>query len=179
MNNTIYKKTLNLGKIDYNGTGRAVNAVTIEVELRQCGGEKTFTIDKATKERIYTDEETERYMELSICGNIWNGNHSDIVCGGQCLDTIAKYIHTAQFREIRRIWKRWHLNGLRAGTPEQTAAIKAARAIDPKRTYEDDCNLLKIIDLYEVEYKGKPYKYGHAWIHEELPADVIATVKAW
>ena len=121
MNDTIYKKTLQLGKIDYCDKGRAVNAVSIDVELRQRGGEKTFTIDKATKERVYTGGETERYIELSICGNIWNGGHSDILCGGQCIDTIAEYIHTPQMQEILEIWKRWHLNGMRAACEHQRA----------------------------------------------------------
>lgn len=45
------KKTFNFGKIKYTNKSRRVNAVEITVELRNRGGEDTFTIDRKTGEK--------------------------------------------------------------------------------------------------------------------------------
>lgn len=115
------KKTINFGKIDYNNSGRKNCEVTIEIEIRQRGGEKTFTIDPITKEHIPTGKTTPIYNELSICGNIWNPRHTDIYCGGQCLDTISKYINAPLFKEIYKYWKLYHLNGMHPECEHQAA----------------------------------------------------------
>lgn len=42
--------------------------------------------------------------------------------GGQCIDKIAEaHKDDPKVQEIAAIWSRWHLNGMRAGTPEQKA----------------------------------------------------------
>ena len=61
------KKTIDFGKIDFENRGEALNRVTVEMEYRESGGKKRF----------------------SVSANVWNSRHSDIICGGQCLDTIA------------------------------------------------------------------------------------------
>ena len=81
------KKKFNFGKINFEGKG-AVNLVTVEMEYKEENGKKRF----------------------SVCGNIWNARCSDIVCGGQCLDTIAEYIKDPVFLQILRLWKLYHLN---------------------------------------------------------------------
>ena len=81
------KKTFDFGKIDFQGRGRKCNAVTVEMEYREDGDKKRF----------------------SVSANIWNAFHSDIVAGGQCLDTIAPYIHNSTFSEILRLWKLYAL----------------------------------------------------------------------
>lgn len=83
------KKNFNFGKIDFEGKG-VVNLVTVEMEYKEKNGEKRF----------------------SVCGNIWNARRSDIVCGGQCLDTIAEYIKDPVFLQILRLWELYHLNDM-------------------------------------------------------------------
>lgn len=240
------KKTIDFGKIDYEGRGRENCPVTVEIELRKRGGEKTFTINPATKERIYTGSETPIYYELSICGNIWNPRKTDIYCGGQCLDTIAEYIKTPLFQEIYKYWKLYHLNGMHPEcehqadlgwtdtakkevvlykftlTPEaihekrklEGLAIEAAKKGEPFRarikdrfvlnldysitTHEKELpeNMAQFYKLDRTEKKAlgwlrenehpegilcKPcpvcgYKYGTAWKHRELPADVLERI---
>lgn len=176
------KKTISFGKVDYNGIGRKNCLVTVDIELRQKGGEPTFTINPTTKEKIPTGKTTPIYHELSICGNIWNHTHTDICCGGQCLDIIAEYISTPLFNEIYKYWKLYHLNGMHAGTPEQEKAVEKWKAQGNKYDYTAVCEHLKNSGLYEVNYTGasvgryyenEPYKYGHGWLVQELPANVL------
>lgn len=148
--------TYHFGKIDYNGTGRKINAVDIEIKL---------------------DEKEPGKPVFTACGNIWNHIHTDIYCGGQCLDTIAKYVHTPQFKKIYRFWKLYHLNNMNAGTPEQEQAIAAWETQGNKYSYDAACDYLKSIGLYEVEYNGKPYKYGHSWIYRAIPENDLNEIK--
>lgn len=87
------KRTFSFGKVDYLGHGCKNCAVEVEMEYRDKGDGK---------------------KELSICGDIWNSRHTDIYCGGQCLDTIAEYIHSPLFKKLYRLWKLYHLNGMHA-----------------------------------------------------------------
>lgn len=59
---------------------------------------------------------------FSVSADVWNTRHSDIVCGGQCLDTIAPYINNPVFSEILRLWKLYHLNDLHPECEHQHAA---------------------------------------------------------
>lgn len=185
------KHTFELGKIAYNGRARKTNMVEITVELQNCGGEPTFTIGK-NGERIPTGKTTPEYVELSICGDIWNNTHTDILCGGQCLDTIAifrKQLSPANrdlFDLLHDLWKKYHLNGMHAGTPEQEAAIHEWEAAGNRYDYKAACKMLKERGLYEVKFTGKtvgrmyhhePYKYGHGWVVNDLPGDVLLKVE--
>lgn len=181
------KKIINFGKIDYMGRGRKDCPVTVEIEIRKRGGEPTFTIDPTTKERIPTGQTTPTYNELSICGTIWNHRRTDCYCAGQCLDTIAEYIHAPLFKELYKYWKLYHLNGMHAGAPEQEKAIEEWKQAGNKYDYTAACEYLKSINLYEVNYTGltvgrryenESYKYGHGWIIQELPADVLERITA-
>ena len=96
----IEKTTISFGKIAYYGK-RKVNEVTVNIVLKERKTKGGFC-----------------FLELGISGDVWNSRHKDICCGGQCLDTIANYIHTPLFKEIFELWNKWHLNGLNAGTPE-------------------------------------------------------------
>lgn len=93
------KKTFDFGKIDFEGKGKT-NLVTVEMEYKDKGDGK---------------------KALSICGNIWNRRKTDIVCGGQCLDTIAEYISDPVFAEIYRLWKLYHSNDMHAECEHQHA----------------------------------------------------------
>ena len=183
------KKIFDFGKIKYTNKSRAVNLVTIEMELRSRGGETTFAIDRKTGEKTITGK-TPEYLELSICGDIWNARHTDCVCGGQCLDTIAKYRRQLSdpelFDAIYDLWKKYHLNGMHAGTPEQETAVEEWKAEGNRYDYKAACEMLKQKGLYEINYTGlsvgrrynnEPYKYGHGWLIQELPGDVLVKIE--
>lgn len=145
------KRIIKFGKVDYTNSGKKNCMVDLEVELR----------------------DTTKGPELSIRGDIWNPSHTDIYCCGQCLDEIAKYKgDNPLFKELYQYWKDYHLNGMHAGTFEQEQALKKAVIVG----YDEACEYLKSINLYEVEYNGKPYKYGHGWLYQALPENVLSRI---
>lgn len=162
------KRILHFGEIDYNNSGRRNCEVTIEVEIR----------------------DTDKGKELSICGNIWNPRHTILYSGGQNLDTIAKYIHTPKMKRIVEIWQRWHLNGMQAGCEHQREWVNERIPSEelPNRYANKDKDGIYAIWVKPSEHpKGlltKPcpicgYKYGTAWLMEQLPDEIISEVESW
>lgn len=159
----IYKKTINFPKIDGNGNGRKECAASVDVEYRL--------------EVKYINGTPSLYWEFSACGDVWNSRHTLILCGGQCLDDMKKHlIQNDEFRAVYRLWKKYHLNGLRAGTPAQESALKPYFAECKKNNkrcdYTSACAYLQERGLLDDEgyiYNGKPYHYGEAWLVEEIP----------
>ena len=154
------RKVFKFGKIAWNGS-RKINAVEIEVEWKENNHGK---------------------MVFSVCGDVWNSTHTDCVCCGQCLDHILPYLRfNKKFKEIYRLWELYHLNDMNAGTREQKAALDEAKekGILKKNgwNYDAECEYLKSIGLYEVEYDGKPYKYGHGWIYYDIPQEDINKIE--
>lgn len=141
------------GKVDANGCGRKINAVDIKWELKD--------------------------GRFSMTGAIWNGSHTDWQSGGQNLEEIAElFPNNAKVQRMVAIWRRWHLNDMKAGTPAQEAIIEAHKDEFPgypASHYTWACELLKANDLYE----DNGYKYGSAWLKEKIPADVLAEIESW
>ena len=94
------KRIFDFGKIDFEGRGDARNLVTVEMEYKEDGDKKRF----------------------SVSANVWNARHTDIVAGGQCLDTIAPYIDNPVYSEILRLWALYHLNDMHPECEHQHAA---------------------------------------------------------
>ena len=155
------KKIFSFGKIDFNNTGEKINLVTIEVELKERNGNPVFTAS----------------------GNIWNSRKSDIIMGGQCIDSIYTEFKNQisdkqRFEKIMNLWQRNHLNDLNAGTPEQSAIIENAEKQGWKYDYSQACELLKKAGKYEVIHNGKLYKYGTAWIYRAIAPEDLKEIKS-
>ena len=209
-----YTAKIDLGKVDGYNNGRKSCAAEVRVDYR---------LEVKTG-----NGEARLYWEFSASGDIWNTLHTDIICGGQCLDHMNGYASirdNATFREVYALWKRWHLNGLKAGSPAQRKALEdfvcdrerityhwydksditentdrygrhityseaEAKAADAaghfvrgdKGDWNDQASLFLIAKgLYTDKgyiYEGKPYKYGEAWLVEELPEEVKARIRA-
>lgn len=115
--------------------------------------------------------------KLSISGvegPLSNGN-----CRGSCgqINPLEpKALHEGwtfqMLHRLNEIWDEYHLNDMKAGTPEQEAFIKCWKKFH-KYEYTDVCRALKDVGLYEVDLDGEPYKYGHKWLSIEVPQDVL------
>lgn len=176
------KFTIDLGKVDYNGTGRHNNRVTLDVELEwtccpfdEDGHPFKYTIDL---------ESALEWHNLSICGNVWNSRGTDILCGGQCYETISELFPDNEFvQEVVAVWARWHLNDLKAGTRRQAQLLDDFEAANPDwrsqipsiAQYEFQCYILEQASLLI----DNGYKYGSAWLVELLPQEVIDQVLSW
>jgi hypothetical protein len=87
------KKVFNFGKRAVNNPKIKNNLITIEVELR----------------------DTNKGLEFSACGNVWNSKQTDIIMGGQCIDDLGQYLKgNKTYKTILEMWKKYHLNGMHA-----------------------------------------------------------------
>ena len=181
--NIIAKKTFDFGKIDYMDKGRKDCAVEVTVELRECGGEPVFD-----RNGDPTGEHCNTYIEFAASGRIWNRLHTSIYNSGQNLDEIAEHVETPLFCEIYEFWKKYHLNGMNAGTPEQKTAVDEWKAAGNRYSYDAACEMLKARGLYEVpltanlvgtrKADGLPYKYGQGWVIAEIPENDLEKIKS-
>lgn len=85
-------------------------------------------------------------------------------------------------KAFRNIWNRWHLNDMTAGSPDQEAFLRAnpVTAVYPESHYTKACKVLEAAGLNpdpNYLYKGAPYKYGNAWLYEEVPVEVLEWLK--
>jgi len=195
------KKTIEFGKIDYNGIGRKNNMVELEIELKQ----------------------TDKGEEFTASAEVWNNLHTDIIMGGQCIDDIWDgYKNQLQnrklYQEIMDLWKKYHLNGMNAGCIHQRAEKWNEVLLDDSKpktqdnmavwTYPKD-NMLqaigrKILDklhgkaygiarkiirinVWSTDQHKKGlltkackicgYKYGTAWNFEAIPEKDLQRIK--
>lgn len=165
------QKTLTLPKVDYNKTGRRINMVELELNLKSVK-RMSRTIDLET----ITD-----YRVLSIAGGVWNGRHTDWLTGGQISDDVHRlYTNNKRVQRIVEIWDRWHLNDMNAGTRRQKEAIKEGREKWKqngkgawKFNYNEQCKYLESVGLLV----DNGYEYGTAWLVEPLPGEIEEEIK--
>jgi hypothetical protein len=158
------KKTLVSKKVSL---GRAMSGpyvgqeVGLQLEIR----ETTNKLHRTTDLQNITD-----YLELSICGHVWDLSRYDYDTCGQCIDTIREcFPKNKRVQRICDIWEKWHLNDLNAGTDRQTEAIEGWKARGNKYEYTAVCDYLKEINLYA----DRGYRYGNEWLVRPLPQSVI------
>lgn len=99
------KKEITFGKVAASGGKVKRNLVTLELELKNAEKDKPV---------------------FSVCGNVWNHLHTDIIQGGQCVDSIweeygKQLKNQVLYKEILRLWIKWHLNDMHAECIHQQA----------------------------------------------------------
>lgn len=148
-------RTISFGKIDWYGHGR--RNCRVEVGLRL--------------------EDTNQGAVFTAGAKVWNPRGTGIVCGGQCLDELLPLIPDPAFRALVDMWRRYHLNNMHAGTPEQEAEVK--RWLDGRRyEYTTAREHLREVGLLTVEHNGKPYTYGTGWLFEPISATDLAWLRS-
>lgn len=154
----ILKRTVDFGPFDWNGDGKKDHTVQLEVHL----------------------ELPDVGPCLSICGTVRDGA-GELVAGGQCLDEIFSRRDAMPWIDLYRLWKKWHLNDMTAGSPRQEAAVAAWR-LDHRYTYDDACAMLKRVELYDDwQYlvDGKPYVYGTSWLYRPIDKKDLRDIRRW
>ena len=146
------QKTFNFGKVDYYGRGRRINKVDVTVRLR---------------------DEDDGHVVLSIDGGFWNGRGTDYVHCGQCLDTIAEFVHNPLFRKIHGWWKNFHNNGAHFGNEKQEAYLKSKGV-----SIHDYGAGLAALKAAGMEKDSDGVEYGHKWYWHPIPDDVLSEIKA-
>ena len=117
-------------------------------------------------------EDKNSFKCLSICGSYFTGkkllkSDKNLIGWGQIHDEVKEIIPA----RLYEIWKRWHLNDMRAGTFVQEEILRQAKVsgVEFNDFYTDACNYLQRFDALIDE----GYTYGTAWLKEELPQEVI------
>ena len=150
------KRTFDFGKIDYNGTGRKVNRVFVEIELKKRKRKEVF----------------------SASAEILQANGGTL-CYGQCLNELVPFLEdNEKFMEIYHLWLCYHLNDMHPGTEAQEGALKAFRYMaelaNAETNYEAEQALLKGIGLLV----DNGYRYGSGWLYRPIPkADRESIIK--
>ncbi len=127
-----------------------------------------------TENRLDIDlNKCSEYIALSMTGDVFEK-------GWQSAGQINKELLTAfpdneEVKEVCAIWKRWHLNELKAGTRIQEKIIEEYFTDISKYTFDEACALLKSKDLY----KDRGYVYGSQWLVDPLPLDEAKRIKAF
>jgi hypothetical protein len=157
-----FKKKIKLGKVAY-GSKAKNKPAEITVELKR----KPLATNWDTLDR------EKDVVVFSMSGGIWNASHNDMISGGQNLETIAKLMpQNKDLQELIGYWRKYHLNDMKAGTKRQTEAVKKWQAEGNKYEYPAAVEHLKSIELDE----DKGYKYGHGWLYEPIPDDVVKRI---
>lgn len=108
---------------------------------------------------------------LSVVGNI-----KGLSCG-QNIEECVDLFPTPENIRIREIWREYHLNTLHAGTRVQELFINNYFKVIKKKQYDftEAVEALKKAGLYpDTPYH---YKYGHSWLYQPIPEDIIREVK--
>jgi len=84
------KRVFSFGKVAYYGK-RKINEVTLEVTL-------------------YADRNG--YPEFTVCADVWNNLHTDIVAGGQMIDDLynqfPRFRYNTIYKTIKELWEKYH-----------------------------------------------------------------------
>jgi hypothetical protein len=80
--------------------------------------------------------------------------------------------------KLAEIWKRWHLNGMQAGSPAQAAWLREhlVTAVYPESHFDKVKVALTDAGLEpdaSFLHNDEPYHYGSAWLYEAVPTDVL------
>lgn len=159
---TIGHRTVSFGKIDYNGSGRKVNEVEIELTLRE-------------------SEDERRDIEFSACGGVWNSRKTDYQCCGQMIDDpdVVEQIRVKRklYLEIMDLWTKYHCNCGRYCTPRQeeelTKRFGCWNAVD----YKEKKAYLESIGMLKDEYEGVEYTYGEDFVPWRIPEADLARIR--
>lgn len=114
-------------------------------------------------------------QRLSITGSEGRDHGGQIIGSPWNFREYATSYSAETVQQLRDIWEKWHLNDMQAGSPAQTAFLEA-NPVNSRDHYAAATEALKAAGLNpdpNYLHKGKPYKYGSAWLSVEVPAEAL------
>lgn len=126
------------------------------------------------RKRVYIIMElrhnTENLPVLSICGEV-RGN-----MWGQCLDSIKECrkgdkFNYNLFSKLYRLWKKYHLNDMHAGTARQEEYLRQTKDTH-KYDYKVCCDMLRAKGILYDD----GYQYGTSWLYRNIPNDTLEEI---
>lgn len=137
-------------------SNRRVNEVELEIELR-------------------TDEKGRPVFAAE--GGIWNASRTDYYICGQCIDDILVLCPVLRknklYMKIFELWRRNHLNDMKAGTPKQTAIVQEWLDKGHRFDFDEVCKMLRKRRCYT----DHGYRYGSSWLYHEISAEDLAEIE--
>jgi len=135
----------------------------------------TYQIDKNCGVDIEL-KESKNGLIFSASGFIWDSQHRYYISCGQNLEELLRLFPTdKKLLEIGDVWCEYHLNALQAGTQKQTDFLRLHKNKLIGDYYNLACLLLKENNLLF----DRGYKFGASWLYKEIPAEIVARIKAW
>lgn len=121
-------------------------------------------------------EEAGEYLEFAMTGLVVGKGRriENAYSAGQCLDVLLELTQlepgftVGSVADMHTTWRRWHLNGMKAGCAHQGKPVMRK---NPRYGYR------------EVDLDATPscpvtgYRYGSAWLSEQLPPEIFLTVE--
>lgn len=158
--------------------------------------EKKITLGMADYEGLGPVNACELYWEMGVdskgrpefsgSAGIWDtrrGDYRDYLTCGQCVDTVCGLFPDDAFAQrFLAVWREYHLNGMNAGTPAQTAALEPVKDTFSRLDwFVHACVYLDSVGLQPDPNgpEGKPYSYGSAWLYREIPPEIVAEIEGW
>ena len=115
-------------------------------------------------------------QRLSITGSEGRDHGGQIIMSPWDFVTYAEGYNAETVQQLRDTWEAWHLNDMNAGSPAQTAYLKAHPVPYRADHYTATVEALTAAGLNPAPdyiHNGKPYEYGTAWLFAPVPAAVV------
>jgi hypothetical protein len=165
--------------------GRDRNGARVYVELDIKHHGPDVTTDGAPITKQTTDHRhLAEYDDISICGAVVPKHCRDAQSFGQCtdaldtLDPATLTITRDEVRDLRRLWQKRHLSGMRAHCIHQDAAAHIDR--EGISTYPGGWFTGKHWDRAIAEQTAKcphGYRYGSQWLVDVIPDSDMQTAR--
>ena len=117
---------------------------------------------------------------LSVMCHVWNARHTDCDMGGQCLDIVSPEVcdNRHLWVELRELWRRWHLNDSKAGTPYQYELLeKRFKEQGGRARLDEEIEYLKSVGHYEEQWNGETVRWGERYIYWEIPEKTLGRIR--
>ena len=142
----------------YGYAGRNID-VTVSIRMEWLTRQDTY--------ETVTHEHVSRPLDFAITTAVWQPSHRDIVSGGATVEPLTQLISYAPGWDEEKVsallsLAPYHLSAMQAGCAHQEVVYE--RDGRPSLDETEPCPLTG-------------YKYGHAWLVEELPDGFLETVE--